>query len=193
MSSGPTPVLHVIAGPNGAGKSTFADRFLLPAMPGIPFVNADLIERAARDGGEELDSYVASGRAADIRDRLTGARRSFVFETVFSHPSKVDVLQQASEAGYLTTLHVLIVPADLSVARVALRVKQGGHPVPEDKIRSRHARLWGLVAEALQVVDTGLVYNSSRGTPKVVAEYYHGHLVGEPNWPAWSPSELDPG
>ena len=71
--------------------------------------------------------------AAERRDELLTARTSFVTETVFSHESKVDLVKAAVEAGYLVTLHVVLVPEDLAVVRVANRVENGGHDVPEEK------------------------------------------------------------
>jgi predicted ABC-type ATPase len=63
-------------------------------------------------------------------------------ETVFSHPSKRQLVEAAIDTGYLVSLHVVMVPEGLAVARVAQRVRDGGHDVPEDKIRSRYLRLW---------------------------------------------------
>jgi predicted ABC-type ATPase len=187
--TGRTPVLHVIAGPNGAGKSTFADRVLLPELRGIPFVNADLIQRAAAEGGTTIDSYAASRQGAAIRDRLIQGHRSFVFETVFSHPSKVALLTAARDVGYLISLHVMVIPVELAVVRVKLRAAQGGHPVPEDKIRERHARLWVLIAEAASHADETIIYDST-ATPKVIARLRGGLLIGVPDWPSWTPAEL---
>ena len=113
-------------------------------------------------------------------------------ETVFSHESKVDLVRRASRAGYIVVLHLIIVPEDLAVARVGDRVANGGHAVPEDKIRSRHNRLWRHVAEAIGIADQAHVYdNTSAKSPfKPVAIYRAGTLVQQPRWPAWTPTEL---
>ncbi len=184
------PVLHLIAGPNGAGNSTFFGRVLGP-ITHLPFINADEIAAARWPGHEVEHAYGAAAIAAEERQDRIAARQSFVTETDFSHESKVELLRQAEAAGYRTTLHILMIPVDLAVVRVGLRVDQGGHDVPEEKIRSRHARLWTHVCEAIGVVDEAIVYDSSSAVGyRRVATYLNGHLVGEPDWPGWAPDEL---
>lgn len=184
------PVLHLIAGPNGAGKSTFFARVLGP-ITHLPFINADEIAASRWPGQEVERSYEAAALAAEERDARITARQSFVTETVFSHESKVELLRRAEAAGYRTTLHVLMIPVDLAVVRVGLRVAEGGHDVPEEKIRGRHARLWAHVREAIGVVDEAIVYDSSSAVGyRRVATYLDGHLVGAPAWTDWAPDEL---
>lgn len=185
-----TPVLHLLAGPNGAGKTTLAQRVIVPATR-LPFVNAD--EIVVRDGltGAEA-AYEASTRAAAERRALFTTGTSFVTETVFSHTSKVQLVLDARAAGFRVALHVVMIPVDLSLRRVAERVSRGGHDVPADKIRQRHARLWPLVAEAIQRADETYVYDNSRAaTPlRLIAHVTHGRLVGEADWPRWAPAPL---
>jgi predicted ABC-type ATPase len=186
-----TPVLHVLAGPNGAGKSTFVARVLQPVTH-LPFVNADEIA-AERWPGEELEhAYHASRAAAELRRRMLGHGESFITETVFSHRSKVALVQQAAALGYLVNLHVILVPAELSVQRVAERVSRGGHEVPEEKIRSRYARLLKLVVDARAVADRSTFYDNSIAKKpfRVIATYQRGRLVGKADWPAWTPTIL---
>jgi predicted ABC-type ATPase len=186
-----TPVLHLLAGPNGSGKTTFYEQVVAPATH-LPFVNADRIA-AERWPGEELEhGYEASLEAAALRDRLLAERRSFVSETVFSHPSKVELLRDAAAAGYLSTLHVIVVPVELAVARVALRVEYGGHDVPEEKIRSRYERLWAHIAEAVTVADSTRFYeNTNAERPyRLLARFEHGRPSSPIDWPAWVPAPL---
>ena len=187
----PDPVLHLVAGPNGAGKTTFYDTVLGPATH-LQFVNADIIAAQRWPEDPAGRSYDAAGVAAERRSKLIAHRVSFVAETVFSHESKLELVQAAVDAGYLVTLHVVTVPKALAVARVANRVGVGGHGVPEDKIRERYLRLWPLVAAAIGVVDNAAVYDNSRAERpfRVVATYEHGRVVGEPDWPAWTPKAL---
>jgi predicted ABC-type ATPase len=187
----PDPVLHLIAGPNGAGKSTLFARVIGPTT-GLEFVNADVIAADRWPEDAAAHAYDASNLAAERRDELLAARASFVTETVFSHESKVDLVKAAVEAGYLVTLHVVLVPEELAVARVPNRVASGGHDVPEEKIRSRYKRLWPLIAEAIAVVETTRVYdNSSASTPlRLIATFERGIPVAKPNWPRWTPKAL---
>ncbi len=129
------PVLHVIAGPNGAGKTTFYARILAPATH-LEFVSADVIAADRWPGTEVEHAYDAAELATVARAERIGACRSFATETVFSHESKVALLRDAEAAGYRVTLHIVLIPEELAVARVVDRVTHGGHHVPEDKIRA---------------------------------------------------------
>jgi predicted ABC-type ATPase len=190
----PDPVLHLLAGPNGSGKTTLARRVLMPATD-LPFVNADDLA-AERWPGEELShAYDASDAAAQERSRRIEERSSFITETVFSHPSKLELVQTAQAAGYLVHLHVVVIPEQLSVQRVVHRVRQGGHAVPVRKIRQRYRRLWPLVAQARDLADLTFVYdNSTAARPfRLMASYELGQVLGTPSWPAWTPGALTSG
>jgi predicted ABC-type ATPase len=185
-----TPLLHVLAGPNGSGKSAFVHAVLGPAT-GLPFINADEIAAARWPGDEAAHAYDASRAAAAARAQAIAERRSFITETVFSHPSKVSLVEQAVRAGYRVELHVMLIPEDVTVARVAYRVSAGGHAVPHDKIRERYQRLWGLVARARPIVHRATFYDNSRSEPfRLVAVYERGHPVGVPAFPSWTPEVL---
>lgn len=160
------PVLHLLAGPNGSGKTTLARRVIVPATL-LPCDSAEQARRLAE-------------------------RSSFITETVFSHPSKVALVQSAQQAGYLVALHVVVIPEELSVRRVAHRVGLGGHAVPEAKIRERYQRLWPLVAQARELADLTYVYdNSTAARPhRLMASYESGRLLGTPAWAPWTPREL---
>lgn len=182
------PVLHVVAGPNGSGKTTLCERILVPATH-LPFVNADHIARERWPGDEEAHGHDAARLAAEDRQRRIAAGTSFIAETVFSHPSKLDLLERAREHRYLVSLHVVLVPEELSVARVKLRAEQGGHSVPIAKVRARYRRLWPLLRQAVQLADDATVYDNSRiAEPfRIVMRYRGGKPERDPDWPRWSP------
>lgn len=183
--------LDLVVGPNGAGKSTFVELVLARVRPGIVFVNADVIAAQRWPDDPESHSYDAAKVAEATRSELVARQQPFIAETVFSHPSKLDLVRQAAAAGYYTALHVVMVPEDLSVARVDARVAAGGHRVPEAKVRERHRRLWGLVAAAIDLVDSATCYdNSRRSGPRAVALFVNGFSVGGPAWPPWAPEAL---
>lgn len=98
----------------------------------------------------------------------------------------------ATALGYLAHLHVVMVPESLPVARVAARVAEGGHDVPEQKVRECYARLWPLIATAREVANRAMFYDNSRATRPfaVVATYDRGRLIGEAKWPRWTPGVL---
>lgn len=185
------PVLHLLVGPNGAGKSSLFDLVIGPTTH-LPFVNADLIAADLHPDDPEAGSYEAAQVAAAQRHTLLASRRSFATETVFSHPSKLDLVRDAVEGGYLTTLHVLLVPEALAVARVANRVDNGGHRVPAAKVRARYRRLWPLVDQAIDLATASVVYDNTRASDpfRVVATFDHGRPAGPTNWPSWTPAPL---
>ena len=183
--------LDLVVGCNGAGKSTFVRLTLAPAWPAATFVNADVIAAQRWPDDPLSHAYEAAEIAGATRSRLIEMRRPLIAETVFSHPSKLDFVRDARGAGYYIALHVVLIPEELAVARVAARVASGGHAVPEDKIRGRYQRMWPLVAKAISLADTGAVWDNSRHDgPELVALFTAGLVVGNPRWPAWSPEAL---
>lgn len=181
----------MVAGPNGSGKTTFVTEFLAPELPGYPYVNADDIAKARWPSDPGAHAYEAARVAAETRAHLIAGGRSFIAETVFSHPSKLELIRSARQAGYHVVLHVMLVPEELAVRRVAYRVRSGGHDVPEPKIRERYRRLWPLVAQAVALADRAVVYDNSRvAGPAKVAEFYGGLAIGAAPWPEWTPEPL---
>ncbi|WP_083956370.1 AAA family ATPase [Tersicoccus phoenicis] len=186
-----SPVLHLLAGPNGSGKTTFVERVLAPNLV-LPFINAAAIAARRWPGSESEHAYEASREAAEQRARLLAVGASFITETVFSHPSKVDLVEQAAALEYLVTLHVIMVPEEVAVRRVDYRTAHGGHAVREAKIRGRYARLWTHVAAARLIADRARFYDNSRAANpfRLAAILEHGVAVGEAQWPTWTPPEL---
>ena len=140
------PVIVAIAGPNGAGKTTFFHSHLREA--GLRFVNADDI---ARELG--ISAYEAAQIAGALRRELVRQRESFIFETVFSDPvgEKLAFLAHAAIAGYNVVLCFIgIADPETSEARVAMRVSQGGHDVPSEKLASRFRRTIKNLKAAIQ-------------------------------------------
>ena len=172
------------------GKSWLFRRFA-HGKPAVLLV----AERLA--AGAQLTRFVplahghdASRIAAAVRDRMLADQRSFITETVFSHPSKVALVEQAAAAGYLVHLHVLLVPVELSVARVAQRVTEGGHDVPVDKIRQRHQRLWTHVAAAIEHSYETRLWDSTGPRFVQIARFLYGQPVAVGDLPAWTPKPL---
>ena len=183
--------VDLVVGPNGAGKSTLVSLTLAPLLPRSVFVNADEIAKQRWPDDVRSHVYDAARVAAETRSTLIHMGRSFIAETVFSHPSKLELVQAARAADYAVALHVVLIPEGLAVQRVERRVLAGGHGVPEVKIRERYHRLWPLVATAAIRSDTATVYdNSKRKGPRIVARISGGVVVGTPSWPDWTPEPL---
>ncbi len=179
--------LWLLAGGNGAGKSTFYNIRLKPL--GLPFVNADLLAKQLYSDQPEIHSYDAAKVAEKIRMTLLAEGQSFCFETVFSHPSKIDFIAQAKAMGYeviLVFIHLKSV--SLNQARVAQRVSEGGHNVPENKVRDRIPRVLQNIKKALPLCDTCYFLDNSRlDNPfQQVAHIQNGQLLYKaeqiPSW-----------
>ena len=160
--------LWLLAGGNGAGKSTFHRHFLEPR--GLAFVNADVIAHRLDPERPEAASYEAAQEAMHRFRELLSRGVSFCYETVFSHPSKLDMLSSAKAAGYRVVLvYVHLERDELNLARVRQRVDEGGHDVPAAKIVSRVPRTLGHMREAVHLADRTLLYdNSSDAEPFVL-------------------------
>lgn len=182
------PSLILLAGPNGAGKSTLYQTRVAPSFIG-PFINADLIQRDELRDASMRASYRAAEIAAERRTSVLEARKSFATETVFSHPSKLEIIADARAQGYMViVMHVGVDSPDLSVARVKARTTEGGHDVPEDKVRSRYDRGQPLIRQAVLRADRGMVFDNSRlnTPPHLVLMFATGRLMrAEPVLPGW--------
>ena len=174
--------LDLVVGPNGAGKSTFVRLTLAPVLPRASFVNADLIAQQRWPDDAEAHSYEAARIAAATREALIARREPFIAETVFSHPSKLDLLREAGAAGYYTALHVVMVPEELAVARVAARVAAGGHARPrgEDPRALPPALAAGGRCDRAGRHRHRLRQLATRTGPRVVADFSHGFVGREP-------------
>ena len=155
------PILIMLAGPNGAGKSTiYKNR--IQSRYNIPFINADNIQLEELKNKAPESAYLAAKIAAGKRENLIARGESFATESVFSHISKLELLQRAKNAGFrILLIHVCLRDADLAVERVISRVGEGGHTVPPDKIRARYVRSADLIREASKIADATHVFDNS--------------------------------
>lgn len=153
--------LWLLAGGNGAGKSTFYRTRLAPS--GLSFVNADIIAKLLYPQAPEAHSYRAAKLAEQLRLQLLRQGRSFCFETVFSHSSKIDFVAQAKTLGYeIVLVFIHLCDPALNQARIAQRVSEGGHNVPTDKVISRIPRTLKLIKKTLPLCDQVYILDNSR-------------------------------
>jgi len=173
-----SPTVYVIAGPNGAGKTTFATEFLPDFVDCREFLNADLIAAGLSPFAPEMES-VRAGRLLLTRIReLTEDLKDFGFETTLAGRTYVRLFDQMHRQGYRIVLLFLWLPsADMAVTRVANRVRQGGHHVPEPDIRRRFAagirNLFGLYRP---LVDDWWLYDASQLPPRLIAQEEGGKV-----------------
>lgn len=161
----PTRWLHLLAGPNGAGKSTLYQALVRDGTIGrtLEFVNADLHERAhlRHITDANVRSVAARGWADARRTELLANGIPFVSETVFSHPSKLTLIDDARRQGFTVALYVVALddPQRL-LARVRQRVDEGGHDVPTDRILARYPRTMTNLAQAVNLADAAYLFDA---------------------------------
>jgi predicted ABC-type ATPase len=166
------PTVYVIAGPNGAGKTTFARQFVPAAVASLEFLNADLIAAGLAPFAPESQS-VRAGRLLLERFRdLALAKQSFAVETTLSGKTYLKTFRQLRRDGYVVKIDFLWLPlAQMAVDRVANRVLQGGHFVPDVDVRRRHAAgLRNFFTDYQEVFDEWRLYNASERPPRLIAQ-----------------------
>ncbi len=182
----------MLAGGNGAGKSTFYTTRLAPL--GLPFINADILAKQLYPEQAEQRSYEAAKIAELMRMQLLQQGRTFCFETVFSHPSKIDFVAQAKSMGYeIVLVFIHLDSISLNQARVSQRVSEGGHSVPADKVSSRIPRVLHNIQQILPLCDRCYILDNSRSDDpfQQIAEIDNGQIslkVALP--PEWAKSLL---
>jgi predicted ABC-type ATPase len=135
------PSVVVLAGPNGAGKSTVAPTLLRDELRVMEFVNADVIAQGLSGFSAEDAAWEASRIMLERLQYLARRRKSFSFETTLASRSLAPWLRQLLDEGYeFHLIYIWIPSAETSVSRVAVRVRRGGHDVPESTIRRRYDR-----------------------------------------------------
>lgn len=182
----------IIAGPNGAGKSTFAAEYLEREGAGRPFVNGDDIaamlnpenpaavaQEAGRQALRQMEAYVTDGV-------------DFALETTLSGRAYATRIRRWQARGYRVAIIYLRLPsAEYAVERVAQRVAEGGHEIPEAVVRRRFVRSWTNFRELYrEVADEWQVYDNSVRPPRLMQESRGCQVVREPRV-AQSPSRGD--
>lgn len=164
------PRILIIAGPNGAGKTTFAREFL-PNEASCPvFVNADLIAAGLAPFAPETAAVQAARLMLQELARHAAVGESFAFETTLSGRGYLRQIEQWQAAGYLVKLIFLkLLSPEEAIARVAQRVKQGGHDIPEKVIRRRFAAgLANFHQLYAPKVDAWMLFNNAGAQPELV-------------------------
>ncbi len=170
------PTIYIIAGPNGAGKTTFANRFLPEFVFCREFLNADLIAAGLAPYAPDSQAFRASQLMLERIHQLVDARETFAFETTLGARSYAQLIPKWRLAGYRVVLFFLWLPsAELAIARVASRVRQGGHDIPKSTIRRRFIRgLLNLRSLYQPVVDETHIYDASSLPPNLVWKLENG-------------------
>lgn len=171
--------LYLLAGCNGAGKTTAAFALLPGLLDCREFVNADEIARGLSPFRPEAVS-VQAGRLmlARLRELLAGGE-SFALETTLATRHYLRFIADAKEQGYkVRLLFFWLNSADLAVERVAARVREGGHNIPEPVIRRRYdGGLQQFFKAYRTAVDSWSFVDNSAGTGRPVAASNGNNVV----------------
>ena len=170
---------YVIAGPNGAGKTTFAREFLPRYARCREFLNADLLAAGISPFYPDTAALAAGRVLLHRMKELVQEKKDFGFETTLAGKTYRSILQDMKDRGYTLHLYFLWLPrVDLAVARVAQRVQQGGHNVPEPAIRRRFdLGLRNLFDFYLPLFDSWRLFDNSTLEPRTIARYEGGQLA----------------
>ena len=157
----------IIAGPNGAGKTTFARSFL-PGDANLPrFINADLIAAGLAPFTPETAAVKAARLMLREIEECTRRSESFAFETTLSGLGYLRQIRHWQDQGYRVSLYFLKLPdAETAIARVASRVRQGGHNIPAQIIRRRFTAGWeNFQNHYRDLVDVWALYDNAGNAP----------------------------
>lgn len=158
-----TPKLYIIAGCNGAGKTTASYTLLPEILKCKEFVNADEIARGLSPFNPESVAIAAGKLMLQRMNDLLSEKADFAIETTLALRTYVRFIERAHAAGYFVTLLYFWLPTpEQAIERVATRVREGGHNIPEDVIRRRYAGgLKNLTTIYAPVCDLWTIYNNS--------------------------------
>ncbi len=189
------PVLWIVAGPNGSGKSSLYNRSDIEGWGGsVWIINPDLLTQHIVE--HETLALEAANLAAVQRIEAWLRHSLDVYqtigvETVLSSPKYRELVDLAQARGFeVRMLFVLLQTPAMQIDRVAIRVRTGGHDVPEDKIRSRRTRSFEQLAWFAEHVDRLAIFDNSGGDPELLASKRNGRLIWHRRPPAALRAEL---
>ena len=167
------PHIIIIGGPNGAGKSTTAPALLKGTLGVTEFVNADTIAQGLSAFQPESVAFHAGRVMLERIHRLAKERVDFAFETTLASRTFAPWIEELKKTGYIFHLVFLWLPnPEFALARVAERVRMGGHNVPEEIVRRRYNKGIRNFFKLYQpLTDTWRLYNNSYPSgPKLIAK-----------------------
>ncbi len=181
--------LYIFAGPNGSGKSTIIKDYITHfGLDDIPYICPDIY--ASQLFSDIEDIYERYARAMDFaaykRAKLLDQGKSMIIETVLSRPDKLDFALQAKQQGYrIVSVFVGTMSPDINCARVKQRVSEGGHDVPEDKLRARYARSMNNLPLLASCSDELYIYDNSGDQPALAMSIIDDNTFIYANAPDW--------
>lgn len=165
----------ILAGPNGSGKTTFARRLLSASASALEFINADLIAAEISPGAPERAAMQAGRQMLSAIQERVIAKRSFAVETTLADRAYARMIPRWQAAGFRVKLWFLELPsAEVAIARVAERVRQGGHYIPDAVVRRRFTAGRSNFDELYKnLVDGWALYENSGTAPRLLDSSSH--------------------
>lgn len=173
------PHLYIIAGPNGSGKTTFAEEFLPHYAKCPTFINADMISRGLSGFSPDATALKAGRLLLEQIKNYAAKRINFAFETTLAGVTYLSRFRQLKKKGYSIHLYFLWIPdVKLSLARVANRVKMGGHGISEEVVKRRfHRGLKNFFKLYRPLLDSWTLFDNSGSKPYPIAKEEAGKYI----------------
>ena len=164
------PICTIIGGVNGSGKTTFALDYLANNVACKHFINADLIAVGLSPLDPTQQQITANRLFLQQIKQAVTRRKNFAFETTLSGKTYLNLIRQLQTSGWFVDLIYLYLPSvQLSIERVAERVKHGGHDIALTSIARRYPRsINNLVHHYAPLCDSVLCLDNSQKQEKVI-------------------------
>lgn len=182
-------VVYIIAGPNGSGKTTLAKEFIAEIK--LPFLNADEIAKGLSPNNIQAKRLMAGRQFLWVIERFIHEGKSFVVETTMAGKYWITLLKDFKRRKYsIHLIFIFVESVEEALKRISIRVKKGGHSVPDEDVRRRFKRsktnFWGVYR---LLVDDWQIYLNSKdeflqvaigsGKTVEVIDEYRFHLFKE--------------
>lgn len=181
-------ILYIFAGPNGSGKSTIIAQYIRSYhLENIEYICPDIYASRLFGNIEDVkERYINSIKFAEYkREKLLKENKPLIMETVLSRSDKLDFVKMAKTKGYeVVSVFVGTDSPEINISRVKQRVSQGGHDVPEDKLRERFKRSMNNLSTLSKLSDEIYVFDNTLKPRLVASKIKNVHYVADdaPDW-----------
>jgi predicted ABC-type ATPase len=182
------PILWIVAGPNGSGKSSLYGNADISAFDqSVWIINPDLLTARiqSQEGLPVRDANIAAvTRIEAWLDASIETHQTVGVETVLSTPKYRRLVNAARAKGYeFRFIYIVLDSVERNIERVAIRVKKGGHDVPEESIRKRWGRSLEQMPWFLAMADRAWIFDNSGEAPALIGQKSGGVVSLDPSAP----------